>query len=269
MTKFFAVTTALVACALSATSVTADGAEIAVWGYKHNDTSMASPEQWAEHYPTCGGSKQSPIDIEVSGDYNAETRSLTFSGECTHYNLTQSDEAFKAAVNGGSCAVSANNASYNMMQFHLHAPSDHTLNGEHLDGEVHFVHSNANGSALLVVGVFFKAVDGGATDAWAASVLDALDTVSMNTTVPMSITSYADLVNTAAESHGVFNYAGSLTTPPCSEIVDWWVVKEPVKISTTDLARLQSQLKELPITDDGKNARPVHPLNGRVVTAYL
>ncbi|KAG6584612.1 Carbonic anhydrase [Phytophthora cinnamomi] len=230
---------------------------------------MASPEQWSEHYPTCGGSKQSPIDIEVSGGSNPEPRSLKFSGECTDYNLTQSDEAFKASVNGGSCAVSANNASYNMLQFHMHTPSDHTLNGEHLDGEVHFVHSNTNGSAVLVVGVFFQAVTEGKTDAWVASVLDALDTVSMNTTVPMSITSYADLVNAAADAHGVFNYPGSLTTPPCSEIVDWWVVKQPVKLSTTDLARLQSQLREIPITDDGNNSRPVHPLNGRVVTAYL
>ncbi|KAF1795959.1 Carbonic anhydrase, alpha-class [Phytophthora cactorum] len=155
-----------------------------------------------------------------------------------------------------------------MLQFHLHAPSEHTLNGEHLDGEVHFVHSNTDGSALLVVGVFFKAVDSGGTDPWVASVLDAMDTVSMNSTVGMSTTSYADAINAAADANGVFNYAGSLTTPACSEIVDWWVVKQPVKLSVTDLGRLQSQLKELPVTDDGKNARPVHLLNGRVVTAY-
>eukprot|EP00644_Phytophthora_capsici_P017306 jgi/Phyca11/125171/e_gw1.57.182.1 len=245
--KFFAFTTALVACALSTASVAADGAEGSAWGYKTDVENMASPEHWSEHYPTCGGSKQSPIDIEVCGGCNAETRSLTFSGECTEYNLTQSEESFKASVNGGSCAVSANNATYSMQQFHLHTPSEHTLNGEHLDGEVHFVHSNADGSALLVVGVFFKAVDNGETDP----------------------TSYADVVNAAADTHGVFNYAGSLTTPACSEIVDWWVVKEPVKLSTTDLGRLQAQLKELPITDDGKNARPVHPLNGRIVTAHL
>ncbi|POM69365.1 Carbonic anhydrase [Phytophthora palmivora] len=288
--KFFAITTALVACALLSSSVAADGAESTSWGYKHNDSTMASPEQWSEHYPTCGGSRQSPIDIEVSPGCNAETRSLTFTGDCTEYNLTQNEEAFKAAVNGGacndktvtimfavltfvaeagSCAVSANNASYNMAQFHLHAPSEHTLNGEHFDGEVHFVHSNTDGSSLLVVGVFFKAVDGGETDPWVASVLDALDMVNMNSSVGISTTSYADIVNDAADAHGVFNYPGSLTTPPCSEIVDWWVVKEPVKLSTADLERLQSQLKELPITDDGKNARPVHPLNGRVVTAYI
>ncbi|RLN53550.1 hypothetical protein BBJ29_009257 [Phytophthora kernoviae] len=267
--KPFAVMSALVACTLAATFVAADGAEGDAWGYMSNDTHMASPEQWVEHYPTCGGSRQSPIDIEVSSGCSSETRSLTFSGKCTDYYLTQYEETFKAAINGGSCAVSANGATYNMAQFHLHAPSEHLLNGEHLDGEVHFVHSNSDGSALLVTGVFFKAVDGAETDPWVASVLDALDTVNMNETVSMSINSYADLINTAADAHGVFNYAGSLTTPACSEIVDWWVVKEPVKLSPADLERLQSQLKEIPITDDGKNARPVQPLNGRVITAYV
>ncbi|GMF25039.1 unnamed protein product [Phytophthora lilii] len=99
--KFFALTSALVACALSAASVAADGAEGAAWGYKHNDSSMASPERWPEHYPTCGGSKQSPIDIEVSAGCNAETRSLKFTGDCADYNLTESTESFKASVNGG------------------------------------------------------------------------------------------------------------------------------------------------------------------------
>ncbi|KUF84264.1 hypothetical protein AM588_10000659 [Phytophthora nicotianae] len=207
--KLLAIITTLLTCAVSTVSVAADGVEAAEWGYKYNDFSMASPDQWSEHYPT------------IQHAAISSTRS-----------------------------------------------SEHTLNGEHLDGEVHFVHSNTDGSALLVVGVFLKAVDGGETDPWVASVLDALDTVSMNSTVGMSTTSYADVINAAADAQGVFNYAGSLTTPACSEIVDWWVVKQPVKLSTTDLKRLQSQLKELPITDDGKNARPVHPLNGRVVTAY-
>ncbi|ETM57055.1 hypothetical protein L914_00060, partial [Phytophthora nicotianae] len=53
------------------------------------------------------------------------------------------------------------------------------------------------------------------------------------------------------------------------EIVDWWVVKKPVDVSTADLERLQSQLRKIQITDDGKNARPVQPLNGRVVAALL
>ncbi|RLN78353.1 hypothetical protein BBJ28_00000509 [Nothophytophthora sp. Chile5] len=250
MKCFTIASTLMAAFALTESLIAADGAEGAAWGYKTNDSSMAGPEQWAEHYPTCGGSSQSPIDISVTAGCNSEERSLTLSGECADFNLTQSDESFKASVNGGALLTS------------------HTLNGKALDGEVHFVHSNTDGSALLVVGVFFEAVEGGETDAWVASVLDAMDTVSSNSTVPMSLASYSDLVNTAADAHGVYNYPGSLTTPACDEIVDWWVVKEPVQVSTTDFKRLQSQLKELHVTDDGKNARPVQALNGRVISTF-
>jgi carbonic anhydrase len=259
---------AIAATFLTATNVVADGAEGTPWGYKANDATRAAPDQWAEHYPTCGGQRQSPIDIATMASNATEKRSLAFSGSCADFNVSQSDESFTASVNGGSCAVSANGASYNMLQFHMHVPSEHTLNGEYLGGEVHFVHSNADSSALLVTGVFFKAVEG-ESDPWVVSVLDALDHVSANATAAASLASYADLVNKAADAQGVFNYAGSLTTPGCSEIVDWWVVKKPVDVSTGDLERLQAQLRELELTDDGKNARPVQPLNGRVVTALL
>ncbi|KAG4035903.1 hypothetical protein PC123_g28529, partial [Phytophthora cactorum] len=255
---------AIAACALTSTNVAAAGEEGAPWGYKANDTSMTAPDQWAQQYPTCGGQRQSPIDIETTVGCISEKRSLTFSGSCAEFNVSQSD----ASVNGGSCAVTANGASYDMLQFHMHVPSEHTLNGEYLGGEVHFVHSNADSSALLVTGVFFKAVEG-ASDPWVVSVLDALDHASANATVSATLAPYADLVNKAADAQGVFNYAGSLTTPGCSEIVDWWVVKKPVDVSTADLEHLQSRLRGMQITDDGKNARPVQPLNGRVVTALL
>eukprot|EP00644_Phytophthora_capsici_P017331 jgi/Phyca11/536566/estExt2_fgenesh1_pg.C_PHYCAscaffold_570016 len=162
MKSFAAV--AIATCALAASTASAAGADGAPWGYKPNDPSMAAPNQWADHYPTCGGQRQSPINIKTKTGYISEKRSLTFSGACADFNVSQSDESFTASVNGGSCAVTANGA---------------------------------------------------------------------------------------------------------SEIVDWWVVKKPVDVSTADLARLQAQLRELHLTDDGKNARPVQPLNGRVVTALL
>ncbi|KAE9082659.1 hypothetical protein PF002_g20882 [Phytophthora fragariae] len=118
--KIFAA--AIAAYALTATTVSADGDEGASWGYKTNDTSMAAPDQWTEHYSTCGGQRQSPIDIESTTGCISEKRSLAFSGSCADFNVTQSDESFMASVNGGSCAVSANGASYNMLQFHMHVP---------------------------------------------------------------------------------------------------------------------------------------------------
>ncbi|KAG3124414.1 hypothetical protein PI126_g23261 [Phytophthora idaei] len=175
----------------------------------------------------------------------------------------ETDETFKASVVGGSCAASANGASYNMAQFHIHAPSEHTLDGKPLDGEVHFVHSNADGSALMVVGVFLQVANGGTTDSWMVSVLDGMEAVTPAAPTMMSLGSYANLVN--ANAVRTYNYPGSLTTPGCDEIVDWWVVQQPMSISSADFARLQTQLKELHVTDNGNNARPVLLLNGRTV----
>ncbi|RLN62099.1 hypothetical protein BBP00_00004970, partial [Phytophthora kernoviae] len=189
------------------------------------------------------------------------TRSLAFSGECGSYSLTQSDESFKASVNGGSCMASSNGASYSMAQFYLHAPSEHTLNGKPLDGEVHFVHTNADGSALMVVGMFLQ-VSSGETDPWMASLLNGMEAVTPANSTTLNLGSYAGLVD--ANANRLYNYPGSLTTPACDEIVDWWVVQKPVKMSSKDFARLQTQLKELHVTDNGNNARPVQPLNGHV-----
>ncbi|RLN27285.1 hypothetical protein BBO99_00009813, partial [Phytophthora kernoviae] len=101
--NLIATTSAVIAaCAITATGVTAvgaAGAEGAPWGYKANDTSLAGPDQWADHYATCGGSKQSPIDIEVTSECISEKRPLAFSGECGSYNVSQSEESFTASVN--------------------------------------------------------------------------------------------------------------------------------------------------------------------------
>ncbi|KAL3662307.1 hypothetical protein V7S43_012634 [Phytophthora oleae] len=83
----------------------------------------------------------------------------------------------------------------------------------------------------------------------------------------LNLGSYADLVNTKADADRVYNYPGSLTTPACNEIVDWWVIPTPVHLSSKDLERLQTNLKELHVSDNGKNARPVQALNDRTVAS--
>jgi carbonic anhydrase len=80
--------------------------------------------------------------------------------------------------------------------------------------------------------------------------------------------SYSKLIEAYATKGHVFNYPGSLTTPACDEIVDWWVVRKPFAVSSAQLDRLVGNLAELEITDDGENARPVQPLNGRTIMTY-
>jgi carbonic anhydrase len=103
--KFIATTSAfVVACALASSSVSAAGATGAPWGYKLNDSTLASPAHWGDYYPRCNGTSQSPIDI-VSADaaQNSKAKSsLRFRGDCPSFNLTQNAEGFKASVVGGT-----------------------------------------------------------------------------------------------------------------------------------------------------------------------
>ncbi|KAG2520585.1 hypothetical protein BBO99_00006718 [Phytophthora kernoviae] len=263
------------ACALTASTTVAEVATGPVWGYRANDPSMVSTADWAGTFPACGGTRQSPIDIETTsaGGHTKQTgkskTALSFSGTCSQYNMTEPHEPLDVVVveSSSTCKAAANGVSYNMKQFHLHAPSEHTLDGEPLDGEIHFVHESDDGKALLVVGVFLQKA--ARSDGWLTPVLNGLDHVNSTDThesIIVKLRSYATLVRKVIKAGAIFNYPGSLTTPGCDEIADWWVVQTPIKISSADFDRLHKDLVEYHITDDGNNARPVQPLNGRTVT---
>ncbi|GMF20076.1 unnamed protein product [Phytophthora lilii] len=108
---------AVTAYAFATTDGATDGTDGAAWGYKAGDT-MASPGQWADHYPACGSKQQSPID-STTFDISAG-RSLTFTGSCPEFQVSQSDEY------GGSCAATANGESYDLQDIKMHVPSEHT-----------------------------------------------------------------------------------------------------------------------------------------------
>ncbi|ETI57532.1 hypothetical protein F443_00185 [Phytophthora nicotianae P1569] len=144
---------------------------------------MASPEQWTEHYPTCGGSRQSPINIKTSTEADLPARALN---SCRTFNLTQSDESFKGEDVFGDCSVSTNMAT---------------------DGS----------ASLVVVGLFLQAGDF-KTDPWMVPVLDGMDIVTPEEWQTVKLTPYADLINTKVDANRVYNYPGSLTTPACDEL---------------------------------------------------
>jgi carbonic anhydrase len=52
-------------------------------------------------------------------------------------------------------------------------------------------------------------------------------------------------------------YAGSLTTPPCSEGVTWFVLKTPMDVSPEQIHTFADIYLD--------NARPIQPIDGRVV----
>ncbi|CAH0484611.1 unnamed protein product [Peronospora farinosa] len=251
-------------------TVSGDGTQSQPWGYRI-DPSMVHYSNWANTWSACGNDRQSPINIvSTSKPCDGENFSLTFSGQCTQYNLAEPHEPLEADIVGGDCTASANNATYKMKQLHMHAPSEHTLDDQQLDGEIHFVHTDSDSSALLVVGIFLK-IDL-TSDEWLSPLLDALEKVNSSmhsNAVLVNLESYSALVMKASSRGVIYNYPGSLTTPSCGETVDWWVVQNPISISRTDFDRLHQDLLEYPITDNGNNARPPQPLNGRIVQRYV
>jgi len=52
-----------------------------------------------------------------------------------------------------------------------------------------------------------------------------------------------------------FRYEGSLTTPPCSEVVDWNVFGKTIAVADNDIAAFKALFP--------MNARPLQPLNRR------
>lgn len=103
----------------------------------------------------------------------------------------------------------------------------------HYDAELHFVH-NLSSSKYLVIGVFFDILDGELADSW---FLEDLELEWINSIEATAEHEYfikgLDVRNFFMKFHNssFFNYEGSLTTPPCSEIVEWVVMKEPIFIS--------------------------------------
>ena len=138
--------------------------------------------------------------------------------------------------------------SYKLAQFHLHTPSEHVVSGKSYPLVSHFVHVGTDG-ALAVLGVMFEE---GAANAELQNVIDAL---SGQKSGPVSL----NTANMLPSDLRVFRYMGSLTTPPCSEGVNWHVAHAPLTASADQIKTLSGMM--------GMNARPVQDLNNRLLMA--
>jgi len=149
--------------------------------------------------------------------------------------------------------VNVNGEEFELLQFHFHALSEHTVAGQQFPLEAHLVHQNTAG-ALAVVSVLFEA---GNDNPFLSNFTDNLPQSEGE-----SFTA-ADMVNVEnilPADTGYYTYDGSLTTPPCSEIATWVVMKSPVQASSTQLQNM------LDVLDN--NYRPIQGLNGREITEF-
>ena len=221
------------------------------WTYEGDE----GPDHWAYlclGYINCAGYAQSPVNITnpvangnlgaIATNYHESATHILNNGHTIQFNYDSGSE------------ITVNGAAYKLLQFHFHTPSEHTLNGQHYPMEVHLVHKNEATGNLAVVGVFFEE---GAENALLKKYLDHLPQHHDETYDAADMYAAAGLL---PAGKGYYTYPGSLTTPPCSEIVTWLVMKDHITATHDQIQAIEGLEHE--------NNRPVQNLFGRTVSSY-
>jgi carbonic anhydrase len=215
------------------------------WSYE----GATGPEHWGELSPefrVCQlGLEQTPIDLKAS--LKGEAGALNLDYRALPLRIVNNGHTIQVNADPG-CSCTIGEQRYDLVQFHFHHPSEHLLDGQTFDMEVHFVHQSAEG-ALAVVGVFIRS---GLHNGGLEPILAAMP-ASEGPEVAASGQFDPALFFPVSQSY--FRYAGSLTTPPCSEGLTWTVFKDPIEASPEQIQRFARLFPN--------NARPVQRKNRR------
>lgn len=213
------------------------------------------PENWKNlcaGFSDCGAKAQSPINI-ITKDL-ATAKNLTtpeFTYQNSSVNIINNGHTVQFNVDGEN-KVNLNGKDYNLLQFHYHALSEHTINNEHFPIEVHFVHKHSD-TDFAVLGIMF--VEGKENDLF-TKYLDKFPA----TKGEYKSSEQINLSGLFPDNKSYYQYSGSLTTPPCSEVVSWYVLENPVEASKEQIEKFSKILDH--------NYRPTMPLNNREVNLY-
>lgn len=220
------------------------------WGHLSND--------WSE----CGqGQSQSPVDIDQT--VQAEVGHLGSTYQPASLKIIHHEHMADGINNGHTIQINYTEGdvltlgvdTFQLVQYHFHSPSEHTVRGRHYAMEMHMVHKSAD-HRLAVVGVLieeglhnsaFDPIWSNLPEGKGSEVhLEAVQ-VDVNELLPANTASY--------------RYEGSLTTPPCSEGVQWVVMATPIQLSSAQIEAFRRLVHG--------NNRPVQPLNGRQIATDL
>jgi carbonic anhydrase len=232
------------ACPVCAAAVGVARAEGAHWSY-------ADAANWGADgtFPACSiGGEQSPIDL--TGAVRAEIEPPAVSWRAEAFRIVNNGHTIQANASPGGFATSAGRK-YELQQFHFHAPSEHTLDSKRSAMEAHFVHGG-EGENLMVIGVF---LEGGGRDANPA--FSALMAAAPKDEGETALNAAMDPASLLPKARHFFRYEGSLTTPPCSEVVEWNVFAAPVPVAQGDIERFKEPFP--------MNARPLQPVHRRIL----
>jgi carbonic anhydrase len=222
-------------------------AEGAHWSYEGE----TGPAKWGaldDASKTCAiGSQQSPIDIGAA--VKAQLPPLKIDWTKRAETIVNNGHTIQLNFPEGNTLI-LGDAKYSLLQLHFHRPSEHLVGGKNFAMEAHFVHRGEAGG-LAVIGVLMTP---GQPNAAFTKI-----TATMPTAEGPTVKADAGIDPNALLPirRGYYRYPGSLTTPPCAEIVEWLVLATPISVADADIA---SFAKLYPM-----NARPAQKGNRRYV----
>ena len=223
------------------------------WGYEGE----GGPVHWgdlASEYAVCKiGKNQSPINIEEGKVApGAAVRAVKFDYKPTPLSILNNGHTIVLNYAPGS-SVAVDGKKYELLQFHFHAPSEHTVAAKPYVMEAHLVHKNAEGQ-LAVIGIFMVE---GKENPFIAEIFKYMPEKADEKKSDEHV--MIDALKLLPDGYDHYFYTGSLTTPPCSEGVSWNVLKTPIEVSKAQVEKYVSVM--------GKNtARPAREAGERKVT---
>ena len=224
------------------------------WTYGKTDA--AGPSHWgdlAQEFSTCEkGMEQSPIDIRNATPSSSAPK-IVWHYDAAKLKVENNGHTVQSITETSTNYVTIDGDKYSLAQFHFHNPSEHRIGGVPSDMEMHLVHKNAAGK-LAVIGVLINERAGMGNKSF-KPIWDVLPR-EKNTKVEHAVE--VKLTSLLPPRTEYVHYKGSLTTPPCSEGVRWFVLKEPVTMSTGQV-EMYTSIFETPTN------RPVQPVQGREV----
>jgi carbonic anhydrase len=218
------------------------------WGY----SGAQGPEHWSELDPQFAACKtgkyETPIDIKQAT--SADLPALVFDYAATPASVVDNGHTVMVTYAPGS-TLTVGDKKYELKQFHFHHPSEEAIHGKHSDMVAHLVHADGDGH-LAVVAVLLQP---GAANPVLSQIKSKVSTEKGH---PLALAERSlDAKDLLPKSLGYYTFPGSLTTPPCTEGVTWYVLKTPVEIAPDQLEWFTRLYPS--------DARPLQPLHGRAI----
>ncbi|WP_299490613.1 carbonic anhydrase family protein [uncultured Shewanella sp.] len=218
------------------------------WGYSGD----IGPSHWgklAPNFSTCvKGVNQSPINL--TGMIKGDLPKLYIQYQAGGAEVLNNGHTIEVVYGKGS-SINVENTQFDLKQLHFHSPSENTIEGESFPMEVHFVNADKAGH-LAVVGVMFK------EGAYNPALAKIWDTMPKKVGQENRLNTAVNINQLLPKQDEYYRFNGSLTTPPCSEGVQWFVMKEPITASKAQIAQFTQ------LFPHGNN-RPIQSVNARMI----